>query len=375
MAHCILVTGGAGFIGTHIVERLLEKGNEIIIFDDLNRQVHSSHKRPSSIECKDSLHFIQADIRSKTLLKEAVLACDSIIHLAGMVGVGQSMYEVERYVDINSRGTACLLDLLANEEHSVKKLVVASSVTVYGEGTYKCPKCEKEYHPNIRSKKNLEKGIWDHLCPFCGDALIGRPTNENSLLKPLSLYGITKKHQEEMSLLLGRTYGIPTVALRFFNVFGPGQTLSNPYAGVVALFLSRIMNNQQPLVFEDGEQTRDFVYVKDVVEANMIALQTSACDFDVFNVGSGTPTSIFNVANTISRLCNKDVQPLVTYQRRVGDVRHCFADITKMKRAGFRAHYQLEDGLKETLQWGLNETPRDFSSKSIEDLKTHNLIT
>jgi dTDP-L-rhamnose 4-epimerase len=373
MGKRVLVTGGAGFIGTHIVRELLEKRYEVTILDNLDPQVHDSSDH-AVLQENAALRLVKGDVRDKELLKNAVCESDAIIHLAARVGVGQSMYEVERYVDCNSRGTAGLLDLLVNGEHDVKKLVVASSMSVYGEGNYKCPKCRIDIHPDLRQEKDLKNGQWKHLCPQCKSPLEPQPTNENKPLKPTSIYGMSKRHQEEMSLLIGKTYKIPTVALRFFNVFGPGQALANPYTGCIAIFSSQAMNNKPVILFEDGNQLRDFIYVKDIARANVWALENHACDYQALNVGTGKPTSILHVARTISKLLGKEAPPRVTRQYRVGDIRDCYSDTQRMESAGFRALCNLEDGLRQTMEWVANQTPIDRSHDAIEHLKHYDLV-
>lgn len=373
MARRILVTGGAGFIGMHIVRHLLEKKYEVIVFDALDPQVHGITQNYASVDNK-GLQFLKADVRDRESLKKAVSESDAIIHLAARVGVGQSMYEVERYVDNNSRGTACLLDILVNEEHDINKVVVASSMSVYGEGGYWCPKCETDVYPDFRSEQTLKDGQWEHLCPTCNAPLIPQPTHENTPLRPTSIYGMSKRHQEEMSLLIGKTYGIPTVALRFFNVYGPGQALSNPYTGCIAIFSSRIMNNKSPIVFEDGKQLRDFIYVDDVARANVWSLENHRCDYQAVNVGTGKPTSILDIARTLLTLFNNDVSPSVTNQNRVGDIRHCYADTHRIEKAGFRTIYGIEEGLKETIEWASKQTAQDLSENAMVHLRSHGLI-
>jgi len=260
----ILVTGGAGFIGSHLVDALVEKGHDVVIYDSLEPQVHQKNKIPDYLNKR--AEFVKSDVRDKNKLKEVVRNVDIVCHQAAMVGVGQSMYQIESYMDVNTLGTAKLLDILVNEEHSVKKLVVASSMSVYGEGKYTCEECGVGY-PKLRPKEQLSAKEWEMKCPNCGKEVKAVPTDEDKPLHPTSIYAISKRDQEEMSLVTGRAYGIPTVALRYFNVYGPRQSLSNPYTGVCAIFSSRIKNNSDPIIFEDGWQSRDFTSVYDIVQA------------------------------------------------------------------------------------------------------------
>jgi dTDP-L-rhamnose 4-epimerase len=253
----LLITGGAGFIGSHLVDALIDRGHEVAIYDNFEPQVHKTE--PEYLN--KNAELIRADVRDKETLKNAIMDTEIIFYQAAMVGVGQSMYQVEKYVDVNTFATAKLLDILANEEHSVKKLIVASSMSIYGEGAYQCGDCGIVY-PALRS----EERRWEMTCPNCGKEVVPMPTGESKPLQPTSIYAVTKKDQEEMCLAIGRSYGIPTVALRYFNVYGPRQSLNNPYTGVCAIFSSRIKNKNPPLIFEEGLQSRDFISVHDIVK-------------------------------------------------------------------------------------------------------------
>ncbi|VVB88994.1 ADP-L-glycero-D-manno-heptose-6-epimerase [uncultured archaeon] len=326
----VLVTGGAGFVGSHLVDELAKK-HEVVIYDNLEPQVH---KNVPEYLNSDAV-FVQEDVRNRTKLNEAVEGSDIIFHEAAMVGVGQSMYQVEKYMDVNTMGTAKLLDILANEEHNVKKLIVASSMSIYGEGKYECPDCGI-IHPMLRSNEQLKKREWEMKCPNCDRVVKPVPTDENKTLQPTSIYAISKKDQEEMCLAVGRAYGIPAVALRYFNIYGPRQALSNPYTGVCAIFSSRIKNNNPPIIFEDGLQTRDFVSVHDIVRANLLVMEKSKADYEMFNVGTGKPVSILDIASTLSKLYGKNLKPEIVEKYRSGDIRHCYADISKIKKLGFK---------------------------------------
>lgn len=366
----VLVTGGAGFIGSHIVDRLVGDGHFVRVFDNLEPQVHKSI--PNYLN--KNAEIIEGDVRNSHQLQEAIKDVDVIFHEAAMVGVGQSMYQIEKYVDVNSFGTARLLEILVNKDHSVKKLIVASSMSIYGEGTHICEDCGIVY-PSLRREHQLKRRDWVVKCPNCGKDVRMAPTKETKPLQPTSIYAISKKDQEEMSLAIGRSYGIPTVALRYFNAFGPRQALSNPYTGVCAIFSARIKNNNPPLIFEDGLQARDFVSVHDIAEANILAMKNSNADYEVFNVGTGSPVSILDIARTLIKLYKKDTHPEVASKYRAGDIRHCFADISKIRdKLGFRPKVSLEDGMLELVAWGAKEEAVDGFEDAYGELMKRGLV-
>jgi dTDP-L-rhamnose 4-epimerase len=351
----ILVTGGAGFIGSHIVDELIKQGHYVRIFDNLEPQVHA--QVPAYLN-KDA-EFIKGDVRDSLALEKAIKDIDVIFHEAAMVGVGQSMYQIDKYVDVNTHSTAKLLELLVNGEHDVKKLIVASSMSIYGEGAHQCDSCGLVY-PSMRSEQQLKRRDWAAKCPNCGKDVLMAPTKETKPLQPTSIYAISKKDQEEMSLAVGRSYGIPTVALRYFNAFGPRQALSNPYTGVCAIFSARIKNGHSPMIFEDGLQSRDFISVHDIADANLLAMNSSNADYEVFNVGTGKPSSILDIAHVLARLYHKDIHPVIAGKYRAGDIRHCFADISKIKdKLGFEPKISFKDGMEELAAWGEKEEAVD----------------
>lgn len=371
----VLVTGGAGFIGSHTADLLIERGYHVTILDNLEPQVHGKERKLPDYINKNAV-LIYGDVLNRELLTKTIREVDAIIHLAAMVGVGQSMYQIERYVDVNTQGTANLLDALVNTENNVKKLVVASSMSIYGEGKYHCEKCASDVYPRLRSEAQLEKKQWDHLCPTCGHPLTPLPTDEEKPLIPTSIYSMTKRHQEEMCLLIGKTYGIPTVALRYFNVYGSRQALSNPYTGCAAIFTSRILNDKPPYIFEDGNQTRDFIHVKDVAKANLLALEHSNADYQAINIGTGKPITIKNLAETLIKLYNRpNLKPYISNEYRKGDVRHCYADITKAQRLlDFKPAITLQDGLAELASWvKTHERAIDLFEKALQELKERRL--
>jgi dTDP-L-rhamnose 4-epimerase len=348
----VLVTGGAGFIGSHVVDLLIESGYETTILDSLEEQVHGSGGvRPEYVN--PSARFLLGNVLDRRLLDQLLPEVDAVVHLSALVGVGQSMYRVHRYIDSNTSGTAQLLDATVNTPNSIKKVVVASSMSIYGEGKHYCSNCRSEVYPSPRSLAQLQARIWNHMCPTCGEQLTHQPTDERTPSKPTSVYAMSKRDQEEMALLIGKTYGIATVALRFFNVYGPRQALSNPYTGACAIFSSRILNKKPPYLFEDGQQLRDFIHVKDAARAVLLALERPVVDYTAINIGSGTPISILQLARTLIQVYGADMEPYVSGEFRKGDIRHCYADTSLAhKLLGFEPQVSLNEGLADLAEWG-----------------------
>ncbi len=366
----ILVTGGAGFIGSFLVDRLIDEGYKVRILDNLEPQVHNG-KKPKYLNKK--AEFLKGDVRHYKDLKKAVDGIDAIFHLASAVGVGQSNYEIKKYVDVNVLGTANILDLLVNSKHQVKKIITISSMTGYGEGNYICNK-DGIVRPAIRGENQLKNKDWNIYCPNCNLIVTPSSTNEAALDFPNSIYGFSKKAQQDMALMIGRLYNIPTVVLRGFNIYGPRQSLSNPYTGVTAIFISRLKNNQEAIIFEDGLQTRDFVSVHDVVSAFVFALEKDGANFQMFNIGSGEGTSIFEVAEILSKLLGKSGLIRVNNEFRKNDIRHCFADISKAKAVlGWRPKKTLEEGFEELISWSISEKAEDKFQKAQKELKKKGL--
>jgi len=300
---------------------------------------------------------------------------DAVFHLAAELGLGRSMYQVRRFVTGNDLGTAVLLEELIKRREQVKKLIVASSMSLYGEGPYRCETCAKTSFPELRSTKAMEANQWEFQCEDCGSIMTPLPTPEDKPLNPTSVYAIGKEVQEQYSIVVGRAYKIPTVAFRYFNVYGPRQALSNPYTGACAIFSSRLLNDQSPLIYEDGNQTRDFVSVHDIVQANLLALNSSAADYQVLNVGTGRATTIRFIAEVIARGLGKDIQPELTEQFREGDIRHCIADISKAsKLLGYEPKVALEDGLVELLDWVRDQQADDRLQAATAELAAHSLV-
>jgi len=372
----ILVTGGAGFIGSHVVEQLVSNNFEVIVLDNLEPQVHGTDRKDVLVREREGVTYVFKDIRNRDELARLVKNVDAVIHLAAAVGVGQSMYEIEKYVDSNTRGTAMLLDVLVNTDHNISKLVVASSMSIYGEGKYFCEKCDSFRTPDLRQGPSNVMG-WEHACKKCGSNLKPVPTDEDTTLRPTSIYAMSKRHQEEMCILIGRTYDIPTVALRFFNVCGPGQSLSNPYTGAAAIFMSRIANKHEPYIFEDGNQLRDFIHVSDIARACVSALERDSADYLPVNVGTGQPTSIRQIAETLTDLYGGDVKPHITNEFRKGDIRHCYADTRRAKKLlGFESRLTYKHALSDLVQWtksGGGENAVDMFDKALAQLREKNL--
>ncbi|MDD5417751.1 MAG: GDP-mannose 4,6-dehydratase [Candidatus Nanoarchaeia archaeon] len=372
MKYKALVTGGAGFVGSYIVDELIKKGHDVRILDNIEYQVHKG-KIPDYLN--KNAEYMFGDVLNRETLKKALEDVDVVFHEAAMVGVGQSMYDIARYVNVNTYGTALLLDTIVNGNYNLKKLLVASSMSIYGEGKYNCDDCGDVY-PSLRKDEDMKKGEWEQKCPNCGKIVIPKPTDEEKPLISTSTYAQTKKHQEEMVLLTGKVYGIPSVALRYFNIFGPRQSLNNPYTGVCAIFSSRIKNNNSPVVYEDGNQARDFIHVKDIARANIMAMENKSADYGYFNVGTGNKKSILDIAEILINLYSRELKPEVTGQFRPGDIRHCYADITKIKeKIGFEPEHTFEKGMKELIEWAEKQEAKDEFEKVQKELKERGLIS
>ena len=364
-----LVTGGAGFVGSHLVKRLLELGDEVVVLDSLESQVHDE----SPPEVPEGVEFLQADVGDVDVVDRALEGVDRVAHLAAAVGVGQSMYEIARYVRLNSFATAIMLERLVKRSPRPARLVVASSMSIYGEGEYVCEE-HGRVAPPPRSEAQLAERSWELLCPTCGRELRPVGTRESKPLLPTSIYAVTKRDHEELCLITGSAYDIPTVALRFFNIYGPGQALSNPYTGVAAIFASRLMNGNSPLIFEDGAQSRDFTHVRDIVDGIVLSLESDDAVGRALNLGTGQPTTVFEIAQELRRGIGADVEPEVVTQYRAGDIRHCFADTTEAHaRLGFRARTPLREGLDDLLEWLTGRSPVDRVGHAAEELAARGL--
>lgn len=364
----VLVTGGAGFVGSHTVDRLVEAGHACVVLDSVEAQVHGEAEAararggetPPTLAphvARGAVRFVLGDVRDRAAVAKALDGCDAVLHLAAAVGIGQSMYQPRHYMDVNAVGTATLLDVLANETHAVKKLVVASTMSLYGEGAYACARHGAK-SPKLRPESDLEARRFEPRCDECGEDLQPRPTPESKPLDPTSVYAIGKRATEELALVFGAAYRLPTVALRYFNIYGTRQSLSNPYTGVTAIFTGCLLHGTRPPMFEDGKQTRDFVHVSDVARANELALTRPEGDGRALNVGTGRAIAVEQMARRVASLLKVDLAPEVTGRWRPGDIRHCTADITAIRAAyGFAPAIEYEEGLAELIEWSRRERP------------------
>jgi len=366
----ILVAGGAGFIGSHLVDELLRLGYSVRVLDAFVEQVHGSnpYRLPSGVD------VIQGDVRDRAVVDKALEDVDVVFHEAAEVGVGQSMYAIERYVGGNTFATATLLEAIIGRRTQIRKLIVASSMSIYGEGAYSCVRCGT-VAPSLRPVTQLESRDWEMHCPVCGSDLDPVATAETKPLDPASVYAVTKQDQEQLCIIVGRAYRIPTVALRYFNVYGTRQALSNPYTGVAAIFSSRLLNGQPPVVYEDGLQSRDFTHVYDIVQANIRAMNSDAADFQVINVGTGVSTSVLRVAQLLAEGLGVSIEPKIAGRFREGDIRHCFADISRARSLlGYEPTVSLEQGIPQLLDWARGQEAVDAAERAASELQTYGLV-
>jgi dTDP-L-rhamnose 4-epimerase len=376
MTERILITGGAGFVGSHLADALAAAGHQVTLFDNLEPQVHGPDgQRPAYLDPAHRL--VVGDIRDATAIAPLLRDADVVFHLAAMVGVGQSMYQIRRYTDVNAMGMASLLELIAAERVRlpVRKLIVASSMSLYGEGAYQCAS-HGRVAPRLRSTAQLASGGWEVRCPTCGQGTVPLATSEDKPLFPTSIYAINKRDHEEMTLAFGHAYELPSVALRFFNIYGSRQALTNPYTGVAAIFSSRMLAGQAPIIYEDGLQLRDFVHVSDIVQACVLAMHSPAADYQVFNVGTGHPISVLDVARTLARALAWSGDFLITGKYRAGDIRHCYADISRMRALGFSPRRAFEDGVRELVDWVANQQAAspDLAAAANQQLAAYGLV-
>jgi len=372
----ILITGGAGFIGSNLTNKLVQKGYKVTILDNLSKQIHGENQdSPLYNSIKDIATFIKGDVCNKLDWEKAIKGQDAVIHLAAETGTGQSMYEISRYNEVNILGTTHLLDILANESHTVKKMIIASSRSIYGEGKYMCEK-DGVVYPDERKDSDMNDGNFNPICNKCGEQLVLKPTDESSKIHPSSIYGITKQQQEQMILLMGKTLNIPAVALRYQNVYGPGQSLSNPYTGILSIFSTRLLNGNDIDIYEDGMESRDFVFIDDVVDATILSLEKEEANHQIFNVGSGVATTVNEVANSLKSLYNSDVKITISGKYRLGDIRHNYADLSKIKNAlGFIPKFNFISGITAFVNWvKTQEIMEDKYESSIKELKSKGLI-
>jgi dTDP-L-rhamnose 4-epimerase len=370
LAEKILITGGAGFIGRAVCREVLSRGHEVRVLDSLIEQVHGDRDRPEDLP--QEVELIRADVRNGDAVAKALKGVDSVIHLAAEVGVGQSMYAVERYTSVNDVGTAVLFEKLIDDP--VRRVVTASSMSIYGEGLYRDAD-GNVVQDALRRPRTSEEQSWDPTDAE-GRALTPVPTPEWKRPDLASIYALNKYVQERTTMIMAGAYGMEGVCLRLFNVYGPGQALSNPYTGVLAIFASRLLNGQQPMIFEDGEQRRDFVYVGDVARAFADALELPQAAGEIFNIGSGNDRSVTEVAQELARAMGKnDIQPQIVGKSRIGDIRHCFCDTTKAaEKLGFRAGQDFGEGLAELAEWVAVQTADDRVDQARAELEARGLV-
>jgi dTDP-L-rhamnose 4-epimerase len=373
----VLITGGAGFIGSRLALRLVQKGYQVRVMDNLSKQIHGEDPCNSLLylSIKGRVDFIKGDVTLRQDWQNALTGQEIVVHLAAETGTGQSMYAIEKYCRVNIAGTAIMLDLVTNDKSlNIEKMIVASSRSIYGEGKYKSS--HGIVYPSARKEEDMSKGDFEVKCPYTGENAVPVATDEESKIQPSSVYGITKQNQEQMVLTVGKALGIPSVAFRYQNVYGPGQSLSNPYTGILSIFSSLIKNNKGINIFEDGKESRDFVFIDDVIDATVAGIESSIANYNVYNVGSGVATDVLTVANTLIRKYNSNVPVTITGNYRLGDIRHNYADISMInKDLGFIPRFSFEKGISLFAQW-VNEQEIGNSKyeESLDEMKAKGLF-
>lgn len=373
----VLITGGAGFIGSNIALKLIEKGYEVTVMDSLSPQIHGDNPEKTSplyLSIKDKVRFIKGTVTSREDWMKALDCQDAVIHLAAETGTGQSMYEIEKYVNTNIGGTALLLDILTNTKHHIKRVLVAESRAIYGEGKYLCESCGEVY-PMDRRDEDMAKGDYECHCPKCRKTVKLVSTTEDSAIHPSSVYGITKQVQGQLIHLVCPTIGVESVSFRYQNVYGPGQSLSNPYTGILSIFSTRIKNHNPINIFEDGMETRDFVYIDDVVDATIKGLEVPEANGHVFNVGTGVSTDVLTVAKTLCEKYGIEVPITISGNYRLGDIRHNYADISLARKIlDFEPKWNFSDGIAQFANWvNQQEIQEDKYEASIEEMRKKGL--
>lgn len=372
----ILITGGAGFIGSNLALKLDKLGHEIVILDNLSKQIHGENQDNSYTYnlIKGKCKFIKGSVTNSDDLDKALEDIDVVVHLAAETGTGQSMYEVEKYVNSNIGGTALLLDKLVNKNNKVKKLVVASSRAIYGEGKFECNDHGIVY-PISRIEEDMDNGDFNVKCPICHKTVKMLPTSEDSLAHPTSVYGFSKKAQEDLCMMIGHSINVPVVALIFQNVYGPGQSLKNPYTGILSIFSTRIKNGNDINIFEDGKETRDFVYIEDITDAIVLSILKDEANYQVFNVGSNELVDVYTVAETLRKKYNSNINLNISGNYRLGDIRENMADLTKISNLlGYTPKVKFEEGISNFIDWVEHQkVEKDSYSKSIEEMKNRGL--
>lgn len=374
----VLITGGAGFIGSNIALRLIDKGYNVTILDNLQKQIHGDNpEKTSPLYCsvKDKTRFIKGDVCDRNALENALQNVDYVLHLAAETGTGQSMYEIKRYIDVNIGGTAMLLDILTNTKHHVKRVVVAESRAIYGEGKYHCNKCGDVY-PTERKDADMANGYFECRCPKCDGELQLIATTEDSVIHPSSVYGIGKQVQGQLVHLICKNIGIESVSFRYQNVYGPGQSLTNPYTGILSIFSTRIKNHKEINIFEDGLESRDFVYIDDVADATIAGLELPDANGHVFNIGTGTATNVLTVAKTLCKYYGIEIPIKISGNYRLGDIRHNFADITLAKQIlKYTPKVSFDEGIRRFTEWvNCQNLQTDKYETSLKEMKEKGLF-
>jgi dTDP-L-rhamnose 4-epimerase len=371
----ILITGGAGFIGSHTADALIEQGYPVRVLDCLDSQVHGSSRQIPAYLHPD-IEFIVADVRDRDSLERALEGVQVVYHMAALTGVTQSMQEIHRYMDVAVMGTAALWDIIVNKRLPIEKIVLPSSRAIYGEGAFLCPACQQEFYPGLRSEAQLQSGVWEIACPYCGTKAEAIPTREDKPLQSLSIYAESKRVQEDMCRIMADTYHINVVALRYFNVYGPRQSLSNPYTGIAPVFCSQIKAGKPLAMYEDGLPVRDFVHVRDIVQANLKALDYQRSDFVALNVGSGEKLTILDMAKAICQQMGAEERLEFTGQYRIGDIRACYADLTQTRALlGFEPELSFKDGVADLVNWVQQQSavPNHYQ-ESVKELEQSGLM-
>lgn len=372
----ILITGGAGFIGSRLSVKLTDRGHKVTLLDTLSTQIHGENPYESDLvkSIPKQVVLIKGDVQDQKLMEELITQNEAIIHLAAETGTGQSMYEIQHYSAVNIQATATLMDLLTNKKHSIQKVVVASSRAIYGEGQYEC-ETHGMIYPSARAEADLLRGDFKVKCPHCNTNAKLVATSEESRVHPTSIYGVTKQVQEQMVMIAGEAVGLPVTALRYQNVYGPGQSLKNPYTGILSIFSTRILNNNPISIFEDGLESRDFVYIDDVVDATVMSLEMEEANGEVFNVGSGVPVTVLEVTKTLLEMYGSDLEYNISGNFRLGDIRHNFADLKKIKeKLGFSPKFSFAQGIKNFTDWvKTQQVEEDKYEQSIMEMKAKGL--
>jgi dTDP-L-rhamnose 4-epimerase len=367
----VLVTGGAGFVGSHLVDALLARGERVRVLDNLDPLAHTDGK-PEHLDPEAEL--IVGDLADPAAVQRGLAGVDRVFHLGGVVGNGESMINVRRAVDANAAGTATLLEAVLARRDQIRRVVAASSMVVYGEGAYKC-RAHGRQAPAPRSAAQLARREWEPRCATCGETVVPVPTHEDDPLRPLSVYGITKRDQEELLLVLGRAYGLETVALRYLNIYGPRQALGNPYTGVAAIFAARLLAGRPPRIFEDGGQLRDLVHISDVVRATLAAMEAPDAPDHALNIATGRRVSVIEIARLVAEAVGSELEVEVSGEYRAGDIRHCFADTARASELlGFEAARQLHEGMPELAEWVARQTVEERGDEALAGLRARGLV-